>query len=70
MDIYEVQLERGKCLLLLVVQQVWSHGRAAPTRKQQELCLLQAQNRPNHLVINPPGRRDEELPLGSQPVSL
>ncbi|KAG1722232.1 hypothetical protein EDB19DRAFT_1768556, partial [Suillus lakei] len=26
----------------------------APTRKQQELHLLQAQNCPDHLVINPP----------------
>ncbi|KAG1870277.1 hypothetical protein DFJ58DRAFT_723174 [Suillus subalutaceus] len=41
MDIYEVRLERGK----------------SPTRKQQELRLLQAQNRPEHPVINPPGRR-------------
>ncbi|KAG1848923.1 hypothetical protein DFJ58DRAFT_716992 [Suillus subalutaceus] len=41
MDIYEVQLERGK----------------SPTRKQQELRLLQAQNHPEHPVINPPGRR-------------
>ncbi|KAG2046513.1 hypothetical protein BDR06DRAFT_899105 [Suillus hirtellus] len=41
MDIYEVQLERGK----------------SPTKKQQELHLLQAQNRPEHLVINPPSRR-------------
>ncbi|KAG1791605.1 uncharacterized protein HD556DRAFT_1240517, partial [Suillus plorans] len=41
MDIYEVRLERGK----------------SPTKKQQELRLLQAQNRPEHPVINPPGRR-------------
>ncbi|KAG1882239.1 hypothetical protein F4604DRAFT_1921982 [Suillus subluteus] len=41
MDIYEVRLERGK----------------SPTRKQQELRLLQAQNHPDHPVINPPGRR-------------
>ncbi|KAG2030285.1 hypothetical protein BDR03DRAFT_987194 [Suillus americanus] len=52
MDIYEVQLERGK----------------SPTRKQQELRLLQAQNHPNHPVINP--LVNEELPLGSQLVSL
>ncbi|KAG2033074.1 hypothetical protein BDR03DRAFT_872783, partial [Suillus americanus] len=39
MEIYEVQLERGKCLLSL------------------ELHLLQAQNHPDHPVINPPGRR-------------
>lgn len=30
---------------------------AAPTRKQQELRLLQAQNRPEHPVTNSPGRR-------------
>ncbi|KAG1863518.1 hypothetical protein DFJ58DRAFT_724933 [Suillus subalutaceus] len=41
MDIYEVRLERGK----------------SPTRKQQELHLLQAQNCPEHPVINPPSRR-------------
>ncbi|KAG1720913.1 uncharacterized protein EDB91DRAFT_1256780 [Suillus paluster] len=29
----------------------------APTRKQQELRLLQAQNRPEHPVTNSPGRR-------------
>ncbi|KIK39911.1 hypothetical protein CY34DRAFT_25040 [Suillus luteus UH-Slu-Lm8-n1] len=29
----------------------------APTRKQQELCLLQAQNCPNHLVMNSSGGR-------------
>ncbi|KIK39195.1 hypothetical protein CY34DRAFT_25361 [Suillus luteus UH-Slu-Lm8-n1] len=49
MDIYKVRLERGKCLHLLVVRQVSLHGSAAPTRKQQESRLLQAQNRPDHL---------------------
>ncbi|KAG2044166.1 hypothetical protein BDR03DRAFT_1004509 [Suillus americanus] len=28
----------------------------APTRKQQELHLLQAQNCPDHLLADPPGR--------------
>ncbi|KAG1784597.1 uncharacterized protein HD556DRAFT_1451631 [Suillus plorans] len=48
MDIYEVRLERGKCPLYWL---------SAPTKKQQELRLLQAQNRPEHPVINPLGRR-------------
>ncbi|OJA21105.1 hypothetical protein AZE42_09906 [Rhizopogon vesiculosus] len=41
MDIYEVWLEKGK----------------SPTRKQQELRLLQAQNHLDHPVTNSPGRR-------------
>ncbi|KAG1849570.1 hypothetical protein C8R48DRAFT_750224 [Suillus tomentosus] len=41
MDIYEVQLEKGK----------------SPTRKQQELRLLEAQNCPDHLATNSPSRR-------------
>ncbi|KAG1720292.1 hypothetical protein EDB19DRAFT_1836061 [Suillus lakei] len=39
MDIYEVRLEKGK----------------SPTRKQQELRLLQAQNHHEHPDIHPPG---------------
>ncbi|KAG1892841.1 uncharacterized protein F5891DRAFT_986362 [Suillus fuscotomentosus] len=41
MDIYEVRLEKGK----------------SPTRKQQELRLLEAQNRPDHPATNSPSRR-------------
>ncbi|KAG1870546.1 hypothetical protein C8R48DRAFT_670889 [Suillus tomentosus] len=42
MDIYEVRLEKGK----------------SPTRKQQELRLLEAQNRLDHLATNSPSRRE------------
>ncbi|KAG1895644.1 uncharacterized protein F5891DRAFT_984083 [Suillus fuscotomentosus] len=41
MDIYEVWLEKGK----------------SPTRKQQELRLLEAQNRPDHPATNSPSWR-------------
>ncbi|KAG1837563.1 hypothetical protein DFJ58DRAFT_846405 [Suillus subalutaceus] len=42
MDIYEVRLEKGK----------------SPTRKQQELHLLQAQNHPDHLVTGSLSQRE------------
>ena len=52
MDIYEVRLEKGKCPVLPIVRPWYNiltliliHS--APTRKQQELRLLQAQNHSN-----------------------
>jgi hypothetical protein len=60
MDIYEVRLEKGKCPILpvflplcIILTLILIHS--APTRKQQELRLLQAQNHPNQPVSNSSG---------------
>jgi len=57
MDIYEVRLEKGKCPILPIVRPwyiililILIHS--APTRKQQELRLLQAQNHSNTPVAD------------------